>query len=72
MTLSHNATNRDEMLSIATALEIPLNKLGTPFIVITSPEGQRTPLVGADEALSHFKDLEAEIRHLSTTTELPQ
>ncbi|MDR0650786.1 MAG: hypothetical protein LBG59_05290 [Candidatus Peribacteria bacterium] len=60
------------MLAIAAELEVPLNKLGTPFIVITSPSGESIPLVGADEALEHFKTLEEEIKTLTNTIETNQ
>jgi hypothetical protein len=61
-----NAANRDECLAMAEELEIPISQVGTPFIIVVEPDGNKYGLMGADEVLDHFKALEEEIKKLNS------
>jgi hypothetical protein len=59
-----NETNRQELLSEAERLGVPLNQVGTPFIFVQQADGTETTLLGEDEAINHFKELEGQIKAL--------
>jgi hypothetical protein len=59
-----NETNRQELLSEAERLGVPLNQVGTPFIIVQQADGTETTLLGEEEAIDHFKELEEQIKAL--------
>lgn len=69
ITLQINAANREECLTTAEELWIPLSQVGTPFVVVNEPNGNRYGLIGADEVLNHFKELEQQIKQLQQETQ---
>ncbi|MDR0861049.1 MAG: hypothetical protein LBO09_09095 [Candidatus Peribacteria bacterium] len=60
-----NETNRQELLSEAERLGVPLNQVGTPFIIVQHTDGTESTLLGEAEAIDHFTELEEQIKLLS-------
>jgi hypothetical protein len=60
-----NETNRNECLAVIEELNVGLSSVVTPFIVIEKADGTKSTLIGEDEALTHFKELEQQIKKLN-------
>jgi hypothetical protein len=43
----------------------PTTSIATPTVVITTPDGEKSSLIGEDKVLAHFKEVEQEIRNLT-------
>lgn len=59
-----NKDNQQELLDQATALNVPISQVWTPFVVVEYVDGKKSSLVGEDEVLTHFKELEQQVRSL--------
>jgi glutaredoxin len=53
-----NKSNQQELLNEAERLWVPLNQVGTPFMVVQRADGTETTLIGEDEIYQHFETLE--------------
>jgi glutaredoxin len=66
ITLPANQNNREECLATAEELGIPISEVGTPFVIVTEPNGNKYGLMGEDKVLEHFKTLEEQIKKLKS------
>lgn len=57
-----NRVNSAELMNVADELGIPTSQVGTPFITVNEPDGNRYALIWEDEVMNHFKELETQIR----------
>ena len=66
VSLPNNQANRDTFFVDLEEAGVSSNKAGTPTVVVTPSNGNKFVLIGQDEVITHFKQVEEQIRQFSS------